>query len=145
MLHGAAACLRDLAVRAARSVARAGGLDEATVGILPLPVDLERFTPAPDDEWRATLDDPVLVFVGRADDPRKNAGLLLDALPSARTRGCSSSASPPAAHAPARAEATGVVPTSPRTSAAGRSSSSRPTRRASGSRPPRRWRPGSRS
>jgi D-inositol-3-phosphate glycosyltransferase len=63
------------------SVARAGGLDESAVGILPLPVDLDRFTPAPDEEWQATLADPVLVFVGRANDPRKNVAMLLDALP----------------------------------------------------------------
>ena len=31
--------------------------------------------------WEATLDEPVLVFVGRANDPRKNVRLLLDALP----------------------------------------------------------------
>ena len=37
--------------------------------------------PAPDEDWRATLDEPVLVFVGRANDPRKNVRLLLDALP----------------------------------------------------------------
>jgi glycosyltransferase involved in cell wall biosynthesis len=63
------------------SVARAGDLEEEAVGILPIPVDLDAFTPAPDDEWRATLEAPVLAFAGRADDTRKNIGLLLDALP----------------------------------------------------------------
>ncbi len=63
------------------SVARAGRLDEGAVGILPLPVDLDRFTPAPDEDWQATLAEPVVVFVGRANDPRKNVGMLIDALP----------------------------------------------------------------
>ena len=93
-----------------RSVARAGGLDEATVGVLPLPVDLERFTPAHDEDWRATLAQPVLVFVGRADDPRKNVGLLLsvlDLLPDARVLLVGS---PPEGPLPPRAEAVGTVP-----------------------------------
>src|SRR5919198_1503470 len=34
------------------SVARAGGLAEERVGILPIPIDLETFTPASDEEWR---------------------------------------------------------------------------------------------
>ena len=34
-----------------RAVARRGGLDEASIGILPIPVDVERFTPEPDDDW----------------------------------------------------------------------------------------------
>ena len=64
------------------SVARAGRLDVGEVGILPLPVDLERFFARVwTTTWQATLDDPVLVFVGRASDPRKNVRLLLDALP----------------------------------------------------------------
>jgi glycosyltransferase involved in cell wall biosynthesis len=93
-----------------RSVARAGGLDEATVGILPLPVDLERFAPAHDENWRATLAQPVLVFVGRGDDPRKNVGLLLrvlDLLPDARVLLVGS---PPEGPLPPRAEAVGAVP-----------------------------------
>jgi glycosyltransferase involved in cell wall biosynthesis len=69
------------------SVARAGRLNEDAVGILPIPVDLEAFSPVPDEEWRATLGQPVLAFVGRADDTRKNVRLLLDAtsrIPDAR-------------------------------------------------------------
>lgn len=91
-------------------VARAGGLDEAAVGILPLPVDVERLAPAPDEEWRAGLADPLVVFVGRADDPRKNCSLLLEAmegLPEARLLLVGS---PPAGPLPARVEATGPVP-----------------------------------
>jgi len=92
------------------SLARAGGLAEEEVGILPIPVDLERFTPAPDEEWLRTIDSPVLAFVGRADDPRKNASLLLDALaliPDARALMIGT---PPRGPLPPRTEAAGVVP-----------------------------------
>ena len=68
------------------AVARAGGLDESRVGLLPLPVDLDRFAPLPDDEWTARLERPVLAFVGRTDDPRKNLALALAALPLIRRR-----------------------------------------------------------
>jgi glycosyltransferase involved in cell wall biosynthesis len=61
------------------AVATAGGLDERDVRILPIPVDSERLTPEADATWRARLASPELVFVGRADDPRKNVGLLLTA------------------------------------------------------------------
>lgn len=92
------------------SVAHAGCLDVGEVGILPLPVDLGLFTPAPDEVWEATLDDPVLVFVGRASDPRKNVGLLLEALrllPGVRALLVGE---PPDTVLPERTEATGVVP-----------------------------------
>jgi glycosyltransferase involved in cell wall biosynthesis len=91
------------------SVARAGGLAEDAVGILPIPVDLDEFSPAPDEEWRATLGNPVLAFVGRADDTRKNVRLLLEALellPEARVLLIGRRA----AELPARVEATGPVP-----------------------------------
>lgn len=61
------------------AVAAAGGIDEREVSILPIPVDVDDLTPEPDAIWRARLERPVLVFVGRADDPRKNIGLLLSA------------------------------------------------------------------
>ena len=92
------------------SIARAGGLAEESVDILPIPVDLDRFTPAPDEDWRRTLDEPVVAFVGRADDPRKNVGLLLEAialLPGVRLLLIGS---PPRGPLPERVEATGVVP-----------------------------------
>lgn len=69
-----------------RAVAAAGGLDEAAIGILPIPVDVERFAPEPDERWLARLDAPTIAFVGRADDPRKNLELLLAALPAIRSR-----------------------------------------------------------
>jgi glycosyltransferase involved in cell wall biosynthesis len=68
------------------AVARVAGLAAERVGILPLPVDVSRFAPLPDDEWRARLERPVLAFLGRADDPRKNLGLALEALPLIRER-----------------------------------------------------------
>jgi glycosyltransferase involved in cell wall biosynthesis len=92
------------------SVARAGGLTEDRIGVLPIPVDLAAFAPAPDEDWQRTLESPVLAFVGRADDPRKNVGLLLDAvrrLPEVRALLIGSR---PAGPLPERAEATGVVP-----------------------------------
>jgi len=67
-------------------VARAARIDPAGVGILPLPVDSERFTPEPDDRWLARLDAPIVAFVGRGDDPRKNLALALEALPLLRRR-----------------------------------------------------------
>src|SRR5262249_40503316 len=91
-------------------VARAGCLDESAVGILPLPVDLERFTPAADDGWQATLDDPVLVFVGRASDPRKNVRLLLEALALLPGVRLLLIGEVPDAPLPDRAEAVGLVP-----------------------------------
>ena len=92
------------------SVARAGRLDVGEVGILPLPVDLERFFPALDDTWEATLDDPVLVFVGRANDPRKNVRLLLDALPLLPGVRALLVGEPLETPLPQQAQAAGVVP-----------------------------------
>src|SRR4051812_577683 len=45
------------------SIARAGGLPPDRVGVLPIPVDLDAFTPAPDEDWLRTLEAPVLAFV----------------------------------------------------------------------------------
>jgi glycosyltransferase involved in cell wall biosynthesis len=56
------------------------------VEVLPIPVDVEHFVPAKEDEWLARLEAPVVAFVGRADDPRKNVGLLLAAWPRIRRR-----------------------------------------------------------
>jgi glycosyltransferase involved in cell wall biosynthesis len=91
------------------TVAAAAGLPEDAIGILPLPVDVDDLTPEPDDRWRARLAQPVLAFVGRADDPRKNVRLLLDALPllpGARVRLIGD---PPRGPLPPHVEATGRV------------------------------------
>jgi glycosyltransferase involved in cell wall biosynthesis len=91
------------------SVARAGRLAEERVGILPIPVDLDEFTPAADAEWLRTLEQPVLAFVGRADDPRKNVSLLLDALERLPDARALLIGRPPRGPLPDRVEATGVV------------------------------------
>ena len=56
--------------------------DKIEVGVLSIPIDTDRFVPLDDAAWTAMP--PRLVFVGRADDPRKNVGLLLDAFEQAR-------------------------------------------------------------
>lgn len=66
------------------AIASAADLDSTAIGVLPIPVDVERFAPEPDADWTARLERPVLVFVGRAWDPRKNVQLLLDAMPMLR-------------------------------------------------------------
>lgn len=80
VLRGATALFATSAA-SRNGVAAAAGVDPGRVGILPIPVDLERFRPDDDDAWRARLEQPVVLFVGRADDPRKNARLLLEAAP----------------------------------------------------------------
>ena len=74
-----ATCVYATSPSSRRAVAAAGGLDERDVGILPIPVDVDQLTPEPDATWLNRLASPVVVFVGRADDPRKNIGLLLRA------------------------------------------------------------------
>ena len=61
------------------SLVVAGGLTAARVPVVRIPVDAQRFTPLSDDGWTHGLQHPQLVFVGRADDPRKNVPLLLEA------------------------------------------------------------------
>jgi glycosyltransferase involved in cell wall biosynthesis len=91
------------------TLAAAAGIDESEVRVLPLPVDIDAFAPEPDETWLGRLEDPVLAFVGRADDPRKNAQLLLDAaplLPGVRIRFIGD---PPRGALPPGVEATGRV------------------------------------
>ncbi len=61
----------------AEELAWTAGIDRSHVGVLPIPIDTARFSPLSDAEW--VLRPPRIVFVGRADDPRKNVNLLLDA------------------------------------------------------------------
>lgn len=68
------------------ALAEAAKLELDRIRVLPIPVDGERFAPAPDATWLARLEEPVLAFVGRADDPRKNLPLLLNAFESVRAR-----------------------------------------------------------
>ena len=66
----------------AEELASTAGLDPARIGLLPIPIDTQRFAPLTDGDWISRP--PRLVFVGRADDPRKNAPLLLTAFARAR-------------------------------------------------------------
>jgi glycosyltransferase involved in cell wall biosynthesis len=68
------------------ALASASGLPEGEIAVLPIPVDVEALSPEPDETWLARLAAPAIAFVGRADDPRKNLQLLLDALPLIRAR-----------------------------------------------------------
>jgi glycosyltransferase involved in cell wall biosynthesis len=68
------------------TLAAAAGLARSEIRVVPIPIDSQRFSPLPDDEWERGLDAPQLIFVGRADDPRKNVGLLLDAFVLIRAR-----------------------------------------------------------
>lgn len=65
-------------------LADAGGIPRDRVGVLPIPVDVERFTPGPPVAER--LEQPAILFVGRASDPRKNVHALLDAFRDVRSR-----------------------------------------------------------
>ena len=68
----------------ADELAARSGVDRSRIGVLPIPIDTQRFFPLSDAEWIRRP--PRLVFVGRADDPRKNVRLLLDAFRLARVR-----------------------------------------------------------
>jgi glycosyltransferase involved in cell wall biosynthesis len=113
------ATLRDARVRwtisaASRdALAAAAGLPPSEIRVVPIPTDSQRFTPLPDDEWDSALDAPRLIFVGRADDPRKNVGLLLDAFarirPSLPKATLTLVGSPPAAQLPAGVDSRGPV------------------------------------
>ncbi len=61
------------------AVATAGELPLKRVRLLPIAVDPDVFQPEPDESWLARLERPVVVFVGRSPDPRKNVSLLVDA------------------------------------------------------------------
>jgi glycosyltransferase involved in cell wall biosynthesis len=69
-----------------RSLAALARVPEERIRLVHIPVDVECFTPLPEDEWTRGLDAPRLVFVGRASDPRKNVTLLLDAFARLRAR-----------------------------------------------------------
>jgi glycosyltransferase involved in cell wall biosynthesis len=83
---GGAAAVWATSPASRSALAATGAVAEDAIRLLPLPVDVERFAPEPDDAWLARLARPTLAFVGRGDDPRKNVDLLLDALPAIRTR-----------------------------------------------------------
>jgi glycosyltransferase involved in cell wall biosynthesis len=115
--------IRDARVRWAispasrRAVIEATGVPPDTIRVVPVPVDTRRFTPLPDEQWGARLEAPELVFVGRADDPRKNIGLLLEAFSLLRRRLPTATlklvGTRPNVPLPAGAEATGRVESVP--------------------------------
>jgi glycosyltransferase involved in cell wall biosynthesis len=69
-----------------RAVAAAGGVDESTIRVVPIPIDSDRFFPLAENEWECGLTRPEIIFVGRANDPRKNVSLLLDGFARLRSR-----------------------------------------------------------
>jgi glycosyltransferase involved in cell wall biosynthesis len=69
-----------------QDVVETAGIPESSVQIVPIPVDLQRFMPVDNHEWEGGLETPQLIFVGRADDPRKNIGLLLEGFARLRER-----------------------------------------------------------
>jgi glycosyltransferase involved in cell wall biosynthesis len=75
-----------ISAAARRTLAEAADVPAERVRLVHIPVDTERFAPLPDDEWKGGLDEPRLIFVGRAADPRKNVTLLLDAFVRLRSR-----------------------------------------------------------
>ncbi len=88
-----AAVVATISERSRQSLATAAGLPAETVDVWPVPVDLDEFAPLDDAAWALRLAEPTVVFVGRARDPRKNVGLLVDAfelvaerVPSAKLR-----------------------------------------------------------
>jgi glycosyltransferase involved in cell wall biosynthesis len=90
---GSASALYATSPASCADVARAAGVGEEQVELLLIPVDGRRFAPEPDEPWFRRLESPIVAFVGRADDPRKNVALLLRAfglvrreLPTARLR-----------------------------------------------------------
>jgi glycosyltransferase involved in cell wall biosynthesis len=98
-------------------VTATAGIALDRVGILPFAVDPDYFLPLDEETAEQPLEDPTVVFVGRADDPRKNVSLLLDAWPIVRARHPSAVlrlvGRPPNRLLPAGVEALGEVPSVP--------------------------------
>jgi glycosyltransferase involved in cell wall biosynthesis len=97
---------------ARHAVAHAARIPEDRVRVMRIPVDTQRFAPLDDDEW---LREPArLVFTGRADDPRKNLPLLLDAFARLRERvpevRLTLIGEPPSRPVPDGVDVTGFVP-----------------------------------
>jgi glycosyltransferase involved in cell wall biosynthesis len=72
-----ASCVYATSLSSRDAVASTSGRDD--VKIMRIPIDIRLFSPASDEYWRGTLEQPTVVFVGRGDDPRKNVDLLIAA------------------------------------------------------------------
>jgi glycosyltransferase involved in cell wall biosynthesis len=81
-----ATSLYAISPRARKAVARAADLPLERVAVIPLPVDMDEFAPVSSEDYERRLQHPQIVFVGRADDPRKNIRLLFEAWPAIRVR-----------------------------------------------------------
>jgi glycosyltransferase involved in cell wall biosynthesis len=97
-----------------RDLVDATGIEEERIRVVPIPLDLGAFVPLDDDAWSARIEAPEIVFVGRASDPRKNVGLLLDAFRLLRERlgtkvRLTLVGEPPLVQLPPGARATGYV------------------------------------
>jgi glycosyltransferase involved in cell wall biosynthesis len=85
VLRGATS-LYAISPRARKAVARAADVPLERVAVIPLPVDTDEFAPVSSEDYERRLRHPQIVFVGRADDPRKNIRLLFEAWPAIRVR-----------------------------------------------------------
>jgi glycosyltransferase involved in cell wall biosynthesis len=98
-------------------VTATAGIAIDRVGILPFAVAPDYFLPLHEEARERLLEHPTVVFVGRADDPRKNVSLLLDAWPIVRARQPAAVlrlvGRPPNRPLPAGVEALGEVPSVP--------------------------------
>jgi glycosyltransferase involved in cell wall biosynthesis len=56
------------------------------IPVVPIPIDSQLFFPLDDTEWTRGLTSPEIIFIGRANDPRKNVALLLDGFARLRSR-----------------------------------------------------------
>jgi glycosyltransferase involved in cell wall biosynthesis len=96
---------------AREAVSRTASIPIERIGVIPLPVDTSLFRPSADSEYEAGVEAPTVVFVGRADDPRKNVGLLLEAWPAIASRHPDAQlrliGTPPQRQLPASVEAVG--------------------------------------
>jgi glycosyltransferase involved in cell wall biosynthesis len=85
VLRGATS-LYAISPGAREAIAHAARVPVERVGVIPLPIDTDEFIPVSSEEFERGLEHPQIIFVGRADDPRKNVQLLLQAWPAIRRR-----------------------------------------------------------
>lgn len=69
----------------ARGIAERYGIDRERISVVPYPVDTETFNTGGNVPAELNDDRPTVLFVGRFNDPRKNVGLLLEAIDRVQT------------------------------------------------------------